>query len=313
MKKKVSVVVLVILTLLLAILLLVNRQQEQSQTAHLQRLRKEAAPYEQEIRDIRSDLKDKYRALHYDFGTAGTAFGFVLTSAEEIEIVKETVKEYTFTPTIILDCSLDQNTLENIVQKASYEGYDVLLAGMTWNAEVLETADAIKAILPQYGYDQTPAFFLRRTADTEENRNWLQQHGYQHLVRYSDTLQSMMITAENVSLSYGFIRSEAACSNFIQLVLSGRAITLMSMDFADLRNGTMTKQTIENCLRQVYACISKGSMRELKLEDAFRLVVEDEIQLQRAKEEYELYEKQQKDRIEELENIIDEIYSHWND
>lgn len=56
MKSKALSIVVLLLAVVLFGLLFVSHRQEQRQTAYMQQLQKEAAPYKQEINDIRSEL-----------------------------------------------------------------------------------------------------------------------------------------------------------------------------------------------------------------------------------------------------------------
>lgn len=55
-----------------------------------------------------------------------------MTSAGDMDLVKEVANEYSFTPIIVLNCDLSQDILLEILQKASEQNYEIMLSGMTF-------------------------------------------------------------------------------------------------------------------------------------------------------------------------------------
>ena len=116
MKSKALSIVVLLLTVVLFGLLFVNQRQEQRQTAYMQQLQKEAAPYKQEINDIRSELAQKQHAINTKEDASGILFGFVPASADDFTEIDKLAAEHSITPVILLDCSQEKEQLAQILE-----------------------------------------------------------------------------------------------------------------------------------------------------------------------------------------------------
>lgn len=313
MKRLFTNVLIIVLAVLLGMLLFLDKKQENRRAAHMVQLQNEARSYNQEIDDIRSELKKRESEIKRTSDVSGAIIGFVPTSAEDVSTIKNLTAGYRFTPLLILDCAMDEDTLKVVAREAVEEHYDLILAGITFDQEVVKTADSIQALLPEYGYNKEPAFFLRHSFDTKENLEVLLQHGFQRLVRYNDSLSSGVADSGVPYLSYGFIRSSSAYPNFISQVVDAHSYTIMTFDFQDIRSGAVKTADITDFLVKVDSQVSAGKMLFTDLSEAFDAVVEREGLSKRCQEEFEEYRVEQQKRIEELEKIISEIYSRLDD
>ena len=83
----------------------------------------------------------------------------------------------------------------------------------------------------------------------------------------------------------------------------------MVFDFEDLAQGTIDETIITDYLKAVETQVSTGKLVYTDLTEAFDAVVEGESLSRRRQEAYEQYKEEQQKRIDELEEIISEIYS----
>ena len=121
--KTFAVGVIIVCSVLLIGLSWMNRQQERQRLAQMRALQQQAAPYEQEIREIQSELDRREKAISANSDISGAVPCFRIPSAKDIELVKELSTDYPFTPTILLDCSLDKETLQDIIKASAAEKY----------------------------------------------------------------------------------------------------------------------------------------------------------------------------------------------
>lgn len=309
MKKVLCVIFSIIILAFLGVMLIMDRQQKNRQAEHIEQLKKEARSYEKEIEQIRLEIEERRKEVAASSEVSSAIIGFVPTSVVDIEMVKEIKAELQFTPLIVLDCALEEYMLQGIAQAAMIEGYDLIFSGMTFDAGVLEKADNIRNFMNENGYNKESAFFLEQGCDTPENREQLKQHGYKNMVRYSESFDSGIDDSGDPFISYDFIRDSKADVNYIKKVVSAHSYIVMTFNFSDIYNGVVEQTDIAVFLGAVEKSVASNTMKYMDLAGAFNAVVEKD----RVAKENEEYEIAQQQRIEELEKMISEIYSRWDE
>ena len=309
MKKVFSIALVLLLAILLGGILLWNQQTERRNAARLQQLQREAQPYYQEMTAIRLELQRREREIKIAHDVSGVIIGFVPASADDLAAVKAFADGYSFTPLIILDCAKEEVDLQDIARRSIEAGWNLMLAGITFDQAVLERADSIRALLPEYGDGTEPAFLLRHTYDTAENREALRQHGYQRLVRYSDSLIADVDEFGAPYIAYGFVRSPNASSDLVSRLVAAHTLMTLLVDFTDLSQGTSDETIVTDYLKAVDSRVSSGELVYTDLAEAFDAVVGSESLSRKRQEEFEQYKAEQQQRMDELEEIISEIYS----
>ena len=312
MRKKGSVVFIIAIAVILAVTLIVQGQKEKRQTAYMTELKEEAKPYENELTEIRMELQNMKAKINEKPETSVITIGFVPTSGDDISKIKDLFDSYTYTPLIILDCSLEQETLMDIIAGASENGYEMIPSGMTFDDQVLENAVQIQTFLPEYGYEGAPSFFIRKVHDSEENRKMLEDKGYHSFVRYSDALKSGITDSGSSYITYGFVRGQSAISGTFSQIIAAASYTVIAIDFSDIENRLISLRDVAELLQTADEKTTSGEVQYVNMGELFQMVADDSDRADRLSEEYEQYEIKQQKRIEELEEKINEIYSHWD-
>lgn len=309
MKKCISVALVILLAALLGGLLLWEIQNESRRAAQTEQRQLEAQPYYEEMTAIRWELKRRESKIKITPNVSGVIIGFVPTSADDMASIREFTAGYGFTPLVILDCAREEADLQNIARISIEAGWDLMLAGITFDPTVLERADSIRALLPEYGDGTEPAFLLRHSFDTSENREALRRHGYQRLVRYSDSLIADVDESGTPYIAYGFVRTPNASSDLVSRLVSAHTLMTLVFDLADLAQGTIDETMVTDYLQAVDSRVSSGELVYTDLAEAFDAVAEGESLSRKRQEEFEQYKAEQQQRMDELEEIISEIYS----
>lgn len=304
MKKILSSALIVLLALGLVVLLLWDHQSEQKRAADLNQLQRETMPYIQEITAIRQELKQRESEINVTSDVSGLIVGFVPTSREEVAVVKEISTEYSFAPLIVLDCAMDDASVQEIAHRTILEGLDLLLTGMSFDQAVLERADSVRTLLQECGYQKEPAFLLRNAFDTEGNLELLRQHGYRSLVRYDDSLGTGVDDFGVPHICYGFVRSSDASSGFISRIAAAHSHVLVLFSFADLNSKAISPAIITETLEAIEKQEAEGKLVYTTPEEAFSAVAEAKNLSRKRREEFEQYKAEQEKRIDELEEII---------
>ena len=275
-------------------------------------LQQQAAPYEQEIREIQSELSKREKAISTNTDISGAVPCFRISSAKDIEVVKELSTGHAFTPTILLNCSLDKETLRDIIKAAAAENYEFVLFIRSMQDDTLDTAEELQEMIAEYTTGWKPIVLLRNPEDTEANRALLAQRGYQMLFRYRTDLDDGT-QDEILYLPYGFLRATTSSSRLIDTLVSAHTSMAICFDLDNLHDNTLAEKDITDYLNVLDEYVSEKKLEYRDADTAFLVLAQKEGKTERAKAEFDRYEQQQKARIKELRDIVSEIYSHWDE
>ena len=310
--KTFSVGVIIVCSALLIGLSWMNRQQERRRLAQMRALQQQAAPYEQEIREIQSELSKREKAISTNTDISGAVPCFRISSAKDIEVVKELSTGHAFTPTILLNCSLDKETLQDIIKASAAENYEFVLFIRSMQDDTLDTAEELQEMIAEYTTGWKPIVLLRNPEDTEANRALLAQRGYQTLFRYRTDLDDGT-QDEILYLPYGFLRATTSSSRLTDTLVSAHTSMAICFDLDNLHDNTLAEKDITDCLNVLDKYVSEKKLEYRDADTAFLILAQKEGKTERAKAEFGRYEQQQKARIKELRDIVSEIYSHWDE
>ena len=219
---------------------------------------------------------------------------------------------HAFTPTILLNCSLDKETLRDIIKASAAENYDFVLFIHSMQDDTLDTVADLQEMIAKYTTVWKPIVLLRNQDDTQENRALLAQHGYQTLFRYRTNLDDG-IQDEILYLPYGSLRATVSSSRLITTLVSAHTSMAICFDLDSLHDHTLAEKDITNCLNVLDEYVSEKKLEYRDADTAFWVLAQKEGKTERAKAEFDRYEQQQEARLKELRDIISEIYSHWNE
>ena len=310
--KSFTVGVIIVCSAILIGLLWANHQQEQRRLAQMSALQQQAAPYEQEIRELQSELDKREKAIFANTDTSGAIPCFKASSVEDVEVVKRLSADDSFVPTILLDCAMDEGELYHIIEASAAENFDFVLLIFSMNENTLDTIDDLQKKIAGYNAAWEPVLLLRHSDDTETNRALLEEHGYQNVFRYSDTLEDG-IQNEMLYLPYGFLRSTTSSNRLTEMLVAAHTSMAIGFDLDDLRDNTLTEKNITDCLNTLDERVSAKVLEYRDINTAFSVLAQKEGKSERAKAEFDRYAQQQEMRIEELWDIVNEIYSHWDE
>lgn len=310
--KTFAVGVIIVCSVLLIGLSWMNRQQERRRLAQMRALQQQAVPYEQEIREIQSELDKRENVISANSEMSGAIPCFEISSAKDIEVVKELSTGHAFTPTILLDCSLDKETLRDIIKASAAENYDFVLFIRSMGDDTLDTVTDLQEMIAEYTTGWEPIVLLRNPDDTQENRALLAQRGYQTLFRYRTDLDDGT-QDEILYLPYGFLRATTSSSHLTDTLVSAHTSMAICFDLDNLHDNTLAEKDITDCLNVLDKYVSEKKLEYRDADTAFLVLAQKEGKTERAKAEFDRYAQQQKARIKELRDIVSEIYSHWDE
>ena len=304
--------VIILCAVLLAVPLWMKRQQENRRQVHMSTLKQQAAPYEREIQALQSELNKRKNAISANTDTSGAIPCFKISSAEDVATVKELCAGYAFTPTILLSCSLEQESLNSIIETSAAENYDFVLCVRTMQEDTLDTMAQLQETIAQYNPAWKPAVLLHSQEDTKQNQALLAEHGYRMLFRYNNELDDGA-QDEMLYLAYGFILATTDTSWLTDMLVDTRTSMAICFDLDGLQKNTLAEKDITDCLDVLDERLSAGVLEYRDVQTAFLVLAQKEGRTEQARAEFDQYAQQQEARIEELEGIVKEIYSHWEE
>lgn len=310
MKHKYLLIPAILLAAAFIWLLAENRQQERQQAAHIRSLQQQAQPYERELSQLRQRLQQGNRENQAALESSGLTVGFVPGCLEDVAAIETMMEPYAYTPLVILDCSLEWQTLEEIASDAMERGFAIIPAGITFDDQVLAQAVQLRSILPEGSRD---TFFLRDSCDTPENMDALTQSGFCRFSRYDENLQAGIDENDCPWVAYGFIRSSGKVIQLLNQVAAAGSRVVLCIDFQNVNSGELPLPAVESFLKTVDQSVAAGSLRYSGLEASFQALTQQAQQAALAASESARQEQQMQNRIQELEQIISEIYSHWDE
>lgn len=309
MKHKYLIIPTILLAVVFLCLLAENRQQERRQAAQMRALQQQAQPYERELSELRQKLQ-MGSISQVQSEKSSLTVGFVPGCREDVDTIASLMAPYSYTPLTILDCSLDWQTLEEIASAAAQKGFEIIPAGITFDEQVLAQAVQLRPLLPEGSRD---VFLLRHNWDTPENIAALTQAGYCRFSRYDENLQAGVDENGCPWVAYGFIRSSGAVIQLLNQVASAGSQVVLCIDFQNVNSGELPLPAVESFLKTVDESVSAESLRYSGLEQSFQAISQQAQQAELAASENARQEQQMQDRIQELEQIISQIYSHWDE
>ena len=266
----------------------------------LNSLREEASVYEKEKESILTDLEGKRRLIAPENDAASINIAFFVTSEQQLEKVEEIMSQYSFNPTICVN--LDASAV--LINKIQDKNYEIILTSSPIDEEKIENIDDISI------YN---AFLLRNSEDNMENIGNLKNLGFKNVLRYAESKTPNILDNGIYSIGYSYISSDTvAFDTRITSTVTQRGYLSFVMDMQRLEDKYMTESSIKKIIN---ACkYEEGQNRVLfkTINEIVNIIKENKVEEDANREAYEEYAKEKQVRIDELNAIIDNIYSKWN-
>ena len=300
----------VIIALLLAGMTLVlfrYRADMNSRSRRIASLTAQANAYETELNDLRRQQELEEMHLYTPEGPGVAVIAFLIDGEESLSTAVGYGQAYGFEPSILLRA--DDPNVDSVIESMAGAGLDVILY-----SRGIGTAAQIRALqerLDEAGCVNTNAYLLRAGDDTEANRRKLAQAGITTLFLYGDSLTSREAEDGVIELNYSYVnRSSYTPANRLNDLNGSEQGLLFAFDLVDT---TVTERQMDEIISLIREEADTGHIAIGAVEDAVRTV---RLRLERETAKVtEFLETQEarSERISELEEIIQEIYSHWDD
>lgn len=311
MSKILKITLAVLLTVLLipSIFLLVRYQKASvAHSAQLEDLAEQARGYETELQRLRRESETQEMHISKPDGPGAAVIAFRIDGSDTLNRALAYGESYDFKPAILINTADDADELFKLLKDT---GLDVILYSRGLADDETERVQQLQKAMTEAGCVDTRSYLLRSSDDSEESRSQLAQAGIQTLFLYSDTLNSDYYEDGTAELNYSFIhKSGYTPRNRVASLANSEQGLLFAID---MKETTVTEHQMDEIVRFICDEAKSGSITVGSVSNAVQTVRQRVEREQLRLKEFQNEEQSRKERIEELEAAIQEIYSHWDD
>ncbi len=308
----ICVVVCVFLAGVLAYMIYTNNQRQKAQAEAMEALQAEARPYEVEQQNLKDELESLQESVYYSGEEAKFLVGFVVSDASDISYIEEKAADYSFSPVLIIDCTMDMDAIEEIMEAAD-ETREIMLYASDFSEETNDSVLSVISRLESIDREHCGVFFLRGDYSTASNIQLLADDGFTGYTIYnSESPQAGQTEDGSVYFDYSYLTSAGTTvSSRISALYRNKSSMIVAFDMASINSGALKETYVVNILDSIHSYTENDDCSF----STVAAVVEElsnvnEIEAER-QAEYEEQAAEIQERIDELEEMIDEIYDRF--
>ncbi len=311
-RNSICIALCVLATALIGYLYYTDQQQEKAQTAALESLQEEVEPYETKLRELQAELTDLGDDVSYSAEEAGIMVGFVISEESNLTYIEEKAATYQFSPVLVLDCTMDMEVIEAIIEAAD-EDWEIMLYAPNFSEDVNEDVLAMLSYLESIEREQCGVFFLRTDYNSEANLQRIVEDGF---VGYTSYHESSPVAgqADNgmIYFDYSYLTTTGtAVTSRLYSLYSSKSSMIVTFDMASIDSGALPETYVTSLLDVLQTYASQEDCAFITVAEAvseLSQVNSVEADNQAAYEEQAAVIEAQ---IEELKETIAGIYEKW--
>ncbi|MCD7822998.1 MAG: hypothetical protein LUG86_03115 [Oscillospiraceae bacterium] len=269
----------------------------------------EAKQYEDEVTELKRSITSATDALSDKSDTARFVVGYVVSSEEDIATAEAQAAEYGFEPLIVLDCIDDLTVLEGLALVASDAGHEIMLTASVFTVEANETVKSLLSYMSENGIDCADIFLLRSDYSSSSNVELVISDGFSGYTIYNSTPTSGITDDGYITFDYSFLTVDSTSLTRFSSSYSNLASMVVAIELDSVRAGTLTDSFISKLLTTLAAYSKNDDCEFTSIAGVAESLLEENESAEERLLEYEAYVAECEARIDELEEIIAEIYS----
>ena len=312
--------ILLAITLLLAglfvFLMAYQLRQERRQSEQLAQFYAQTSAYENELRSIRAELHEMKLAIDQVDITPETALCFLVRDPAQIQWVEDTFSSYGWPVSIVIP--IDQTNGADIIARMAQSQMDmeVMFAGISLYQQHQANLEQMKQQAQRLEVAVSPMWFLSQEEHTQDNLNLLKQYGitgYTQPSQYSDVIQSGNSKDDQLYVEHVPIKpGERILGSGLELAVRQKRFLICAFDVEQMDGSPEAQVTLDNALKVLTQFQNDGDILVDSTRHFFDLKEEQRKAIEQRREEYNRYSAQQQQRIQQLEDNIDQLYEEWN-
>ncbi|MCD8161575.1 MAG: hypothetical protein LUE61_10530 [Clostridiales bacterium] len=289
-----------------------DQQEADAQETQLQALQNEASVYEREQRELKSQLEELEENVSYSSETAALMVGFVVTDVSDLSYMETVADTYDFPPVLILDCTLEQSVLEDILDTAD-DAWEVMLYTPTFSETVNESVLSALSWLETIGREHTGVFLLRSDYTTDSNIQLLKDDGFAGYTSYhSSTPIAGQAEDGTVYFDYPYLTSSGtSVASRIAAMYKNKTSMLIAFDMESINSGSMKESYVTDLMDTMQSYVEQEDCVFSTVADVVTELSEINSTEAANQASYEEQMAEIQARIDELEEIINGIYAQY--
>lgn len=287
----------------------INNKQEKAQSAAIKAVLEEVQPYEDELQDLKLELSNMKHDVSYSSDEAEIMVGFVASGASDVNYISGKAEAYGFSPVLIIDCTMEMDIIEEIIEAAD-DSWEIMLYAPTFSEEVNEDVLSVMSYLEDEDIEHTGVFFLRSDYSTSSYIQLLKDDGFVGYTSYnSDSPRAGQTGDGTVYFDYSYLSSSGtSVTSRISAMYNNKASMLYAFDMASRNEGLLTEAYVAEMLDTLQSYTEKDNCSYSTVADVVEKLSEINSIEADNQESYEEQAAEIQERIDELEDTISEIY-----
>lgn len=306
-------IICAVLSILLAgalIFMLYNEnKQEKAQSAAIKAVLEEVQPYEDELQDLKTELSNMKYDVSYSGEEAEIMVGFVASGASDVNYINGKTEAYGFSPVLIIDCTMETDVIEDIIEAAD-KSWEIMLYAPTFSDEVNEDVLSVISYLEEEGKEHTGVFFLRSDYSTSSYIQLLKDDGFVGYTSYnSESPRAGQTDDGTVYFDYSYLSSSGtSVTSRLSSMYNNKASMMFAFDMSSINEGTLTEDYVAEMLDTLQSYTEKDNCSYSTVAGVVEKLSEINSIESENQESYEEQAAEIQKRIDELEDTISEIY-----
>ncbi|MCC8151506.1 MAG: hypothetical protein LIO96_08655 [Lachnospiraceae bacterium] len=287
-----------------------DKTKKSEQTAAMQALQEEAKPYEEERESLETELADLEDGVFYASEEAKTMVGFAVSEVSDLTYMEELAETYDFPPVLVLDCVMDLEDAEELIDAADAD-WEIMLYVSDFSEETNDSVLSVMDYMETAARGYTGVFFLRNDFSTDENIRLLKEDGFTGYTVYnSDSPDAGQMDDGTVYFDYSYLStSGTSVGSRISAMYRNKAAMIYVLDMESINAGTLSKDYVTDLMDKLqeyaeYDDCSFSTVADVVAELSQINAIEEKNQT-----DYEERAAEMEERIDELSDMIHEIYS----
>ncbi len=305
----VCIVLCVLLAVILIYMICMDKRADKKQTAAIEESIVKAEAYETEQRELKSKLTALQNSIYYSSDTAKIITGFVVSEVSDISYIKEKASAYGFSPVIVIDCTKEKDFIEQVV-KASDRSWEIMLYTPTFSAEENEKVLSAISYLNSLGRDHCGIFLQRQDTCTAANLELFINDGFIGYTVYNDSPKSGQAQDGSVYFDYSYLTiSGTAIASRLSALYRDKTSMIVALDMASINSGVLTENYTVSLLDSIKAHAENGDCTFAPVSAVVSELSKINMTEAERQAAFEKESKELQSRIDELDDIIHDIYN----
>ncbi len=270
--------------------------------------REKTEGYELERDELMNELNELEKEFIYCGDSTNIMVGFAVTSAADIEFIRAKSEMYGFSPTIVVDGTMNVSHILPLVETADAD-WEIMLYSPSLTGSTGSMLGAVKTQLEMLGRKVSSTVFLRIQGITPADSLMIKSSGFSGYTLYNDAPMSGQSEDGNVYFDFSRIATGAiTIEDRLSLCLAQNASMIYVFEMDSIRSGIISEEQFAAYMAKLIEYSEKENCSFATVTETaakLSLINQKKAELTAARDaQIKAVEK----RVEELNGLIADIY-----